>query len=168
MFVRCLRFSVKAFFSHYIIVHFTVTHFQLPFLITSAKKYSKFANSRQIVIFAVASSNFVLERKETLSYTGCKVGEFLGFFPAVGLFVREYIVFYKTFFFLEQGATSIFCLFILFLCMFSVNTFLSFKFLRTTFMSLLFVYITNKVLCLTLFRELCLGQYCVFQNRREF
>lgn len=82
--------------------------------------------------------------------------------------MMEYIVFYKTFFFLEQGATSIFSLIILFLCMCSVNTFPSFKFLRTTFMSLLFVYITNKVLCLILFRELCLGQYCVFQNRREF
>lgn len=78
-------------------------------------------------------------------------------------------MFYKTlFFFLEHGATSIFSLFILFLCMCSVNTFPSFKFLRTTFMLLLFVYITNKVLCLILFRELCLGQYCVFQNRRQF
>ena len=78
------------------------------------------------------------ERK--LGYTGCKVSEFLRFFPAIGLFMMEYIVFYKTFFFLEQGATSIFSLFILFLCMCSVNTFPSFKFLRTTFMSLLFVY----------------------------
>lgn len=35
-------------------------------------------------------------------------------------------------------------------------------------MWLWFVDITNKVVCLTLFTEFCLGEYCVFQNRREF
>jgi len=47
------------------------TFYRYPFpidLITSAKKYSKFAALRQIVIFVVASSNFVLERKETGLY----------------------------------------------------------------------------------------------------
>ena len=79
MFVRCLHFlgeSLLLSFCNSIFYRYTS---QID-LSTAAGKYSKFAKLSQIVIFVVASRNFVLERSETLKYNGCKVSEFLRFF----------------------------------------------------------------------------------------